>query len=284
VKRAVLAPLFLLLSLAACTPKPAPIKNVDAIEADIDKQMGGIGTCVILADTRTGAVLYQYNSDTACNAPLPPCATFNIPTSLIGLDAGVVTPATVVKWDGTPQPVKALETDADIAKAYKNSIDWWFQRLAGQIGHDRYAQALKAYDYGNKTIAGPLPLFWEGPHSGGGLDISTRQQAAFLARLYAGKLPVKSGALTAVETLMVNETRTGPGVAGGKYVMSGETGSCPSQADGSRNVGWWVGRLKTPKRDLVFAASVEGANAPPGAEVEATMKDILANAGFWPQG
>jgi beta-lactamase class D len=283
VRRGGLAALLLVLSLFACAPKPAPISNPDTLESGIDKQMGGVGTCVVLADAKTGAILYQYNSDAVCKTPLPPCSTFNIVTSLIGLDSGVIAPGTVFKWDGTPQPVKALQTDADIRTAYKNAIDWWFQRLATEIGHDRYAQALSAFDYGNKALAGPLPMFWDGPHVGGGLGISTRQQADFLSRLYAGKLPVKADTASIVESLMVNETRSTPG-APGSYVMSGETGSCASAADGSTTVGWWVGRLKTPKRDLVFAASVNGATAPPGEEVEEAMKDILADAGLWPQG
>jgi len=283
VTRAALSSILLVLSLVACAPKSAPIKSQNTLESAIDKQMGGVGTCVILADTHSGDVLYQYNADKACNAPLPPCATFNIVTDLIGLDQGLVTPTTVAKWDGSPQPVRAWQTDADITKAYKNQIDWWFQRLAGAIGHDRYATALNQFDYGNKTLAGPLPLFWQGPHSGGGLSISTRQQVDFLRRLYTGKLPVRPETAAFVEKMMVDETRTGPNPNGGQFTVSGETGSCPSQADGSRGVGWWVGRLKTPTRDMVFAASVEAADGPPGEEIEQTLKDIFADGGLWPQ-
>jgi beta-lactamase class D len=281
VKRPALAPVLLLvLLLAACAPKSAPVSNPGALESELDKQMGGVGTCVILADLHSGAILYQYNDDKACKAPLPPCATFNIVTSLIGLDQRLITPTTVARWDGSPQPVTAWQVNANLAKAYKTSIDWWFQRLAGGIGHDRYGQELGAFDYGNRTVAGPLPLFWQGPHAGGGLTISTRQQVDFLRKLYTGKLPVKPETATAVESVMVNETRTD---AKGQYVMSGETGSCPSQADGSSSVGWWVGRLKTPNRDMIFAASVEAADAPPGETIEQTIKDIFADDGLWPQ-
>jgi beta-lactamase class D len=278
VKRAILIAAFLVLSLAACSPNSAPIKNPNTLESAIDKQMGGKGTCVILADTRTGDVLYQYNDDKACKAPLPPCATFNVVTDLIGLDQGLITPTSVAKWDGSPQPVKAWQTDADAAKAFKGQIDWWFQRLATAIGHDRYAASLASFNYGNKTVAGPLPLFWQGPHSGGGLAISTRQQVDFLRQLYAGKLPVKPDTAKFVQTLMVDEAR-----GGGRYRLSGETGSCPADEDGATNVGWWVGRLRTPTRDLVFAASVVAPDAPPGLEIEQTLKDIFANANLWPQ-
>ncbi|HEY5007177.1 MAG TPA: hypothetical protein VII42_04180, partial [Caulobacteraceae bacterium] len=98
-RRTLLSAAFLVLSLVACTPKSAPIKNPTTLESAIDKQMGGKGTCVILADTHSGAVLYQYNDDKACKAPLPPCATFNIVTDLIGLDQGLNTKTSVAKWD-----------------------------------------------------------------------------------------------------------------------------------------------------------------------------------------
>jgi len=36
--------------------------------------------------------------------------------------------------------------------------------------------------------------------------------------------------------------------------------------------------------DVIFVASMEAANAPPGLEIERHMKDILADAGLWPAG
>ncbi len=76
---------------------------------------------------------------------------------------------------------------------------------------------------------------------------------------------------------MLNETR-------GDTAMSGKTGSCSSTADGARQVGWWVGRLKNPKHDYVFAASLESDNdtSLPGAEIERRVKDVFAQAGLWP--
>jgi hypothetical protein len=34
---------------------------------------------------------------------------------------------------------------------------------------------------------------------------------------------------------------------------------------------------------MVFAASVEAADGPPGEEIEQTLKDIFADGGLWPQ-
>jgi beta-lactamase class D len=237
---------------------------------------------VAIADTKSGHILYQYGNAGVCMRGLPPCSTFKIANSLIGLDLGVVTPRTVFKWDGRPEPVKAWETDSDMAKAFKYSIVWWYQRVAAQVGHDRYVERLKAFDYGDHDPSGPVTEFWLGPKAGGGLLISTHQQINFLKRFYAGQLPVKPASAAYVRQIMVDETRND--AQGRPYVMSGKTGSCASIADGSRSVGWWVGRLQGPDRDLLFAASVEAADAPPGGELRQRIKDVFSDAGLWPAG
>ena len=93
--------------------------------------MGGVGACVILADAKTGAVLYQYNTDKVCNAKLPPCATFKIATTLIGLDAGVVTPPDGVQM-GRHAPAGEGLGAGRRHQGRRNAIGWWFQRLASR--------------------------------------------------------------------------------------------------------------------------------------------------------
>ena len=274
--------------LAACAPKPgsgraAPAAIDEArLEAGVDRTMGGADTCVVLADTAGGRTLYQYGNAGVCMRLLPPCATFDIANDLIGLDLGLVTPRAVFKWDGTPQPVKAWEADTDMAGAFKAGTLWWQQRLAQAVGHDRYVERLRAFDYGSRDPVGAATGFWLGPRAGGGLWTSALQQTAFLHRLYTDRLPVKPGDAAFVRQIMVDETRAD--AKGRRYVMSGRAGSCPSTADGTRSVAWWIGRLQSPSRDLVFAARVEAADAPPGGEVEQRMKDIFADAGLWPAG
>ena len=273
------------LALGACSQNPfAPAKpgagalNTDKLEAEIDQKMGGIGTCVIIADTASGHELYRYNAP-ACRVALPPCSTFDIPSALAGLETGVITPTTVFKWDGSPQPTHEWQADADIAAASQKSILWWWERLSGQVGHDRMEAALKAYGYGNRNVDGPKTTFWLGPQNGGALALSTEQQLGFLRRLYGGGLPVKPQTASLVASLLPAETRTD---AAGPATMTGKAASCASTADGGRGVAWWIGRLKTPTRDVVFAASLESANAPPGMEIERDVKDIFADVGLWP--
>ena len=272
--------------LAACSPvangPPVARLDRDKLDAGVDAQIGGLGTCVVLADAKTGAQVYQYGHFDVCTRPLPPCSTFDMVNETIGLDAGLITPQTVFKWDGSPQPAKLWEADADLAQASRNGMAWWHQRLARLVGRDRFVRALSAFDYGSKDPAGPADGFWLGPQTGAGLTVSTRQQVEFLKRFYGGGLPIRPQTAAAVQALIPAETRTDP--KGGQATISGVAASCASLADGSRNVGWWIGRLRTPQRDLIFAASVEGAQAPPGLEIERRLKAVFADAGLWPAG
>jgi beta-lactamase class D len=196
--------------------------------------------------------------------------------ALIGLDAGLVTPQTVVKWDGSSQPSKAWETDADMTKAFHAAIGWWFGRLSSQIGQARYAERLKAFGYADAPTT-PITSFWQGPAHGGSMGLSTEAQAGFAQRMFAGKLPVKASSVAAVTAAMENDPHNGA-------MMTAIAGSCADISDQSRGVGWYVGRLKSGDRDLTFAASVEAAAPPPGSDVGDNLKAAFADAGLWPAG
>jgi beta-lactamase class D len=279
-RRSKLPAILIAIGLAASCSRAdrvsAPDARTQALNAAVETRMGGAEVCVVLADAGSGRIVYQYGRQAICMRQLPPCATFDIANTLIGLDDGKVTPTTALKWDGSPQPVSAWERDADMKAAFRNSIVWWFQRLAVQVGASRYAERLKAFGYGDGDVSGPVTSFWLGPTQGGSLGISAREQAGFLQRLYAGKLPVKPEAAAAVLAVLHDD-------AGASGVdISGRTGTCRSSPDGSRQTGWWVGRLKTPARDVVFAAVNEGDIALPGAEVEARLRQVFTDVGDLP--
>ncbi|QUD89907.1 class D beta-lactamase [Phenylobacterium montanum] len=278
--------------VTACQRKPAPAGgrpggggghqgiDVNRLNSLIDSQIGGLNTCVLLIDTKSGIERYHYGDAQICMAQLPPCATFDIANALIGLDQGAVTPATVYKWDGSPQPVGLWQRDADLSQAFKLQIGWWFQRLAGAVGHDRYVERLRAFDYGSHDPAGMANAFWQGPQAGGFLTITPTQQVGFIRRFYAGQLPVRPESLAAVQALTWDETRSE--AKGGKTVINDRATSCASIQDGSRRVGWWVGRVQSPADDLSFVAAIEGPGAPPGLEIERRLKDIFSQAGVLP--
>jgi beta-lactamase class D len=267
-------------ALAGCgwLPHGSNIKlDKDRFEAALDPAVGGPDTCLVLKDTSTGAELYRYGAQSACNRPLAPCATFQVPLTVIGLSDGKVRPGEVWKWDGKVQPFKAWERDMDLDAAWKSGAGWWFQKLAAQVGPERFRQQLSAFDYGQGAPVGRPDAFWMGPAAGGGLFISTRSQAEILRKLARGGLRAKPEAQAQVETLMADVTR-------GSTQLYSLGARCPSIADASRDVSWWIGRIKGPDRDLVFALSIESANPLSGLEIRSRMLPILTSAGLLPIG
>jgi beta-lactamase class D len=268
------------LALAGCGKFPGQGAKLgidkDRFEAALDPAVGGPDTCVVLKDTASGAELYRYGAESACNRPLAPCGTFQIPLTVIGLSDGKVAPSQVFKWDGKVQPYKLWERDFDLQGAWRAGAGWWFQKLAAQVGPDRFRQALSAFDYGQGKPIGRPDAFWMGPAAGGGLFLSTRNQADILRRLARGALPAKPEAQAAVQALMADVTR-------GQTQLYDLGARCPSIADASRDVSWWVGRIKGPDRDLVFALSIESANPLSGLEIRSRMLPILTRAGLLPE-
>jgi beta-lactamase class D len=252
----------------------------DRFEAALDPAVGGPDTCMVIKDVAHGSELYRYGAQSACNRPLAPCETFQIPLAVIGLSDGKVKPGEVWKWDGKVQPYKAWEQDLDLNGAWRVGAQWWFRRLALAIGPERFKQALSAFHYGQGAPIGRPDSFWMGPAAGGGLFISTRDQAELLRKLARAELPAKPAAQGAALGVMADVVR-------GQAELFDIGASCPSIADASRDVSWWIGRIRSPQKtgpgkDLVFALSIESANPLSGREIRSRMLPILTRAGLLP--
>jgi beta-lactamase class D len=247
----------------------------DRFEAALDPAVGGPDTCLVLKDVARGRELYRYGAESVCNRPLAPCETFQVPLTVIGLSDGKAAPGQVWTWDGKVQPYKAWERDMDLNAAWRSGARWWFQRLALAIGPDRFRQALSAFGYGQGAPVGRPDAFWMGPAAGGGLFLSTRNQADILRKLARAALPARPEAQGTVQGLMADLAR-------GQTRLYDLGASCPSIADSSRDVSWWIGRIKDPERDLVFALSIESANPLSGQEIRSRMLPILTRAGLLP--
>ena len=266
-------------ALSACDKLPGfgPGAGFDKakLEAALDPAVGGPDTCVVIQDVKSGKDLYQYGAPSVCNRPLAPCGTFQIPLALIGLSDGKLKPDETWAWGGKVQPFKLWEHDTDLKGAWRTGAGWFFQRLALGIGSERFKAQLSAFGYGQGAPIGRPDAFWMGPAAGGGLYLSTHSQADFLRKLATGALPVKPEAVATVQALMADTTR-------GQTTLSDLGASCSSIADNSRDVSWWIGRVKGPERDLVFALSIDSQNPLPGFEIRNRMLPILTRFGLLP--
>jgi len=207
------------------------------------------------------------NPSTVCTARVAPQSTFKIPHALAGLDAGVLSGADAIyKYDGTPQPFASWRRDHTLTSALRNSVVWYFQRLASQLGPARERDYLRRFAYGNADSSSGLTTFW----LGGSLEISPDEQLRFLRRLYADELPISDAAMTTVKRLLVQPrdmvtNATGehafaaPWPAGA--VVSAKTGSGDTR-DGHQ-VRWVVGHVARGSRCWIFVSSVVGGDDTP---------------------
>jgi beta-lactamase class D len=190
-----------------------------------------------------------------CAAATAPASTFKIPHALIALQTGVVTPETVVKYDGTPRDFDTWRRDHTIDSAIKWSVYPFFQHTAQLIGRRRMTEQLAALRYAADSFAGELTTFW----NTGDLRVTPIEQVAFLRRLVAGTLPIDARHLSTIRHAL----RMPPGHitnAAGTHafaldwpdgtVVHAKTGN--TTVDGER-VSWLIGWVSLAGRDTVFA-------------------------------
>jgi beta-lactamase class D len=217
-------------------------------------------SCFLLYEVGTGEV--RRSPSAACATRITPASTFKIPHALAGLDSGVLTGAEDrLPYDGAPAPFESWRRAHTLASAMRNSVVWYFQRVATKLGPDREAAYLSKFDYGNANSSSGLTTFW----LGGSLLISPDEQERFLSKLYSDGLPVKKDAQRIVRDILVqppgvvvNATGehpfAGPWPAG--TVLSAKTGSATNH-DG-REVRWIVGHVQRLERSWIFVSCVSG--------------------------
>jgi beta-lactamase class D len=191
-----------------------------------------------------------------CAHRTAPASTFKIPHALIALDTAVITPATVVKWDGTKYDFTSWRRDHTLESAIKSSVYPFFQHTAALIGRERMLKYLERLDYGSKTYAGDQTTFW----TNGDLQISPLEQVAFLRRMFAADLPVDR---RHIETVKADLTMPRGQIsnAAGLHQFPVRWGTAVRAKTGNTTVGgervsWLVGAVESDGKDYVFAARI----------------------------
>ena len=218
------------------------------------------GACFLLYEVGVGEV--RRNPATACATRLTPASTFKVPHALAAVDAGVIAgPDTTFKYNGAPVSYESWRRDHTLASAMRNSVVWYFQRVAELLGPAREREYLRRFDYGNAPdVTRNVTTFW----LDGTLTISPEEELRFIRRLYAGDLPASRPALEVVRSIMiqpagkvVNATGEHPFAAPWPpdTTLSAKTGS--GTANG-QTVRWIVGHVARGSRSWVFVSCVTG--------------------------
>lgn len=138
--------------------------------------------------------------------PFVPASTFKIPNSLIGLETGVITDeGFTLPWDGEERQYAAWNRDHDLSSALEESVVWYYQEVARQIGYERMNEWVTRLDYGNADIGSEVDTFWlEGP-----LVITPREQLEFLEGLTSGRLGVSDRSVDILRRVMPSRPAEG---------------------------------------------------------------------------
>jgi beta-lactamase class D len=220
-------------------------------------------SCFLLYDERSGQTIREPSE--TCSTRVTPASTFKIPHALAALDSGVVSGVhETFAYDGSQVYFERWRKDHHLASAMRDSVVWYFQRVAERLGKEREQAYLKAFDYGNQDASGPLTSFWLGDS----LRISPEEQLEFLRRFFEGKLPVREEAARAVREILaqpsgrvVNAMGEHPFAAPWPEgaTLYAKTGAAE---DRGRSVRWLVGRVERGDRGWIFVSLVLGSDEP----------------------
>lgn len=213
--------------------------------------------CTLMLDAATGAVLVE---EGRCDVRTTPASTFNIAVSLMGFDAGILqdahTPALPFKAGYTDwQPSWRATTDP--TSWIRNSTVWYAQQVTGRLGERRVQDYVGRFDYGNQDLAGGVDRAW----ISSSLQVSPREQVAFLRKVANRELPVSAHAFDMTAQLLRL-----PLLADGWQVF-GKTGTASGSArdgagDTGRALGWFAGWATKDGRTVVFARQNLGPRHP----------------------
>jgi beta-lactamase class D len=219
-----------------------------------------VQSCFLLHEVGVGEVRREPHQ--GCDVRVAPMSTFKIPHALAGLDAGVLDgPDALIPYDGRTVNYSSWAHDQTLRSAMRNSVLWYFQRLAERLGPARERQYLEALDYGNHDPSSGLTSFW----LNGSLKISPDEQLRFLLRLYGNQLHVSARAVTVVRDILIQPAGVVTNASGEHpfaapwppgVVVSAKTGAGDFQ-DGSR-VRWIIGHVQRSERSWVFVSCISG--------------------------
>ena len=243
----------------------------------IQKSLNGHEGAFVLIDCASGET-YR-SSAAACAERLPPCSTFKIWNTAIGLQLGEISRADEPfwKWDGTKQRLDAWNKDLTLKEAYDASCVPAFQALARKTGHDRMQLWLDKIGYGDKDISAGVDEFWLPAHTRKKtVLISPDEQAQLIRKLVLGQLPFSPKTLQVLkEVMFIKKTDRGS-----FYGKTGTSGTYIDEDGTFRvGVGWFVGYVESGGKTYAFATVLKSKGIA-GKDARAATESILAGQGL----
>lgn len=213
--------------------------------ANLSNYFAGYNGCFVLFDQKRDD--YTIYNVVKSQKRVSPCSTFKIFNSLIGLETKLlVDENTTFSWNGTKYPIESWNKDQTLKSAVSNSVVWYFQKLATQVGENKMQNYLNKYNYGNKDISGGITRFW----LQSSLKISPLEQVDLLKRFYNYQLPASKRNIDIVKNVITISNAKG-------IKLYGKTGSGKSPLNNRYINGWFVGFVENNGNVYFFATNIE---------------------------
>lgn len=232
---------------------------------------GGLDGALVILDPSGKTILRHGGS--RCDEKLPPCSTFKIWNTAIGLELGLVSDpdAPFWKWDGQKYRLDSWNRDQTLRSALAVSCVPAYQALARKIGRERMIEYLHKLSYGNEDISSGLDVFWLPAPGRRPLVISPFEQAELIAQLVSGKQPFSSHTLAVLKDVMkAEQTERG--------TLYGKTGTGEDDS-GDFEIGWFVGYVESDSATYPFACVLK-AKGITGKDARAVVERICSEAGL----
>lgn len=229
---------------------------------DLSKYFQGYEGCFLLYDIRTSK--YVIYNDKVSKERFSPCSSFKIYNSLIGLETKVLqNEDTTFKWDGKKYEFESWNKDQTLKSAVADSVVWYFEKSAAEVGSERMQKYIDSMNYGNKDISSGITNFWLYPNS---LKISPREQVELLRKLYDYKLPFSRENIDIVKKIIVLSDKN-------DIKFSGKTGS--GIIDNKRIMGWFVGYVEKGGNVYFFVTNIRSSENAGGDKAKEISIQIL---------
>ncbi len=232
-------------------------------------------------DYKTAFVLYNRSTwqmenidPTLSTRKLPPCSTFKIYNTLIGLELGLLKNPDEpwYTWDGVVRDIEGWNKNLTLREAFRVSAVPAFQILARQIGQERMKKYIDTINYGTKDITAGIDIFWLNRNEHPPILISAQEQLELLNKLLDGKLPFKQENITTLKSIM-QVVKTDKGI------LYGKTGT-GSSANGHPAVGWFVGFVEHNNTIYTFACNITDGPNPSGKVARGIVEGVLKGKGL----
>ena len=224
------------------------------------------GTVAIYNNGQSNFIIYNLNryKDSAYS----PGSSFDILSSLIGLQSGIIPNEKKILSPDTAH-IAFSNTGISLETAYANSTSSYFQQLAKTIGAKEIKFWIDSIKYGNKNIGKSIDSCW----SDNSLKITPDEQLGFIEKVYFNQLPFQKRVQNIVKKLLIKESNT-------NYQLAYKSGT--AIAENGHQIGWLIGWVEENKHPYFFVVNTEGDKPYNMDTINSTvLHPILKELGFF---